>query len=68
MADFQAPDFLQLDDLLAEEEKLARDTVRDFVGKEFLPVIQEHVRQDGSFPKPVVTVSGDTTDSGRHYA
>ena len=39
MADFQAPDFLQLDDLLAEEEKLARDTVRDFVGKEFLQVL-----------------------------
>ena len=54
MADFQAPDFLQLDDLLAEEEKLARDTVRDFVGKEFLPVIQEHVRQDGSFPMQLV--------------
>jgi len=54
MADFQAPDFLHLDDLLEEEEKLARDTVRDFVSKEFLPVIQEHVRQDGSFPMQLV--------------
>jgi glutaryl-CoA dehydrogenase len=54
VADYQGVDFLHLDDLLSEEEILARDTVRAFVGKEFLPLVQEHVRQDGSFPMQLV--------------
>ena len=54
MADFQGVDFLRLEDLLSEEEILARDTVRDFVSKEFLPLVREHVRQDGSFPMQLV--------------
>jgi len=54
VAEFQGVDFLHLDDLLSEEERLARDTVRAFVSKEFLPLVQEHVRQDGSFPMALV--------------
>ena len=54
MPDFDSPDFLRLDDLLADEERLARDAVRDFVSKDFLPLLQEHVRQDGSFPMQLV--------------
>ncbi len=54
MASYDSPDFLQLDELLAEEERLARDAVRDFVSKDFLPLSQEHVRQDGSFPMQLV--------------
>ena len=54
MADFGGVDFLRLDELLSDEERLARDTVRDFVSKEFLPLVQEHVRQDGSFPMQLV--------------
>jgi glutaryl-CoA dehydrogenase len=45
---------MRLEDLLSEEEILARDTVRDFVSKEFLPLVREHVRQDGSFPMQLV--------------
>jgi glutaryl-CoA dehydrogenase len=52
--DFSGVDFLRLDELLSDEEKLARHSVRDFVSKEFLPLIQEHVRQDGSFPMQLV--------------
>jgi glutaryl-CoA dehydrogenase len=51
---FDGVDFLQLDALLSDEERLARDTVRDFVGREFLPLIQQHIRQDGSFPMQLV--------------
>jgi len=47
-------DFLRLDDLFSDEERLARDTVREFVAAEFMPLIQEHVRQDGSFPMDLV--------------
>ncbi len=54
MADFRGVDFLHLDELLSDEERLARDSVREFVSREFLPRIQEHVRQDGSFPMELV--------------
>jgi glutaryl-CoA dehydrogenase len=54
MADYQDVDFLRLDELLSDEDRLARDTVREWVTREFLPVIQEHVRQDGSFPMELV--------------
>ncbi|MEM7413261.1 MAG: acyl-CoA dehydrogenase family protein [Myxococcota bacterium] len=54
MAEFQGLDFLHLDALLSDEERLARDTVREWVSNEFLPTIQEHVRQDGSFPMELV--------------
>jgi len=54
MADFQSVDFLNLDELLSDEERLARDSVREFVSREFLPKIQEHIRKDGSFPMELV--------------
>ncbi len=54
MPEFQGLDFLRLDSILSDEERLARDTVRDWVSNEFLPVIQEHVRRDGSFPMDLV--------------
>jgi len=54
MAEFQGVDFLRLDELLAEEERLARESVREFVSKDFLPLLQQHIRQDGSFPMQLV--------------
>jgi len=54
VADFHGVDFLRLEDLLSEEEILARDAVREFVSREFLPLVREHVRQDGSFPMQLV--------------
>jgi|TARA_B100001123_G_scaffold34989_2_gene36282 glutaryl-CoA dehydrogenase len=59
MADYSGLDFVRIDDLFSDEERLARDTVREFVSKEFLPVIQEHVRQDGSFPMELVPLMGE---------
>ena len=50
MAEFHDVDFLRLDELLTDEERLARAAVREFVSREFMPLIQEHVRRDGSFP------------------
>ncbi len=54
MPEFQGLDFLRLDALLSDEERLARDAVREWVSREFLPRIQQHVRQDGSFPMELV--------------
>jgi len=58
VADFDGVDFLLLDEELGEEERLARDSVRAFVDAEFVPLIQEHVRQDGSFPMELVPKLG----------
>ncbi|MCH2185342.1 acyl-CoA dehydrogenase family protein, partial [Myxococcota bacterium] len=55
MPAFEAPDFLKLDETqFSEEERLIRDSARAWVSGEFLPRIQEHVRQDGSFPMELV--------------
>jgi glutaryl-CoA dehydrogenase len=51
---FEPLDFYRIDDELSDEEQIARDSVREFVEREFLPVIAEHVRQDGSFPMQLV--------------
>ncbi len=55
MATYQSPDFMKLDDHhFSEEERLVRDSVREWVSGEFLPCVTEHVRQDGSFPMELV--------------
>ena len=51
---FEALDFFRIEDELSSEERIVRDTVREFVEKEFLPCVVEHVRQDGSFPLNLV--------------
>ncbi len=60
MADFTSPDFLHLDETqYSEEECMVRDSVRDWVSNEFMPRLQEHVRQDGSFPMELVPKMAD---------
>ena len=51
---FEPLDFYRIEDSLELEERIVRDTVREFVDKEFLPVVVKHVRQDGSFPMELV--------------
>jgi len=50
---YQPLDFLALDDLLSEDERLVRDTVRAFVGDRVLPIIESHFRA-GTFPAHLV--------------
>ncbi len=50
---FQGVDFYRLDDLLSDEEKLVRDTVRAFVEDRVLPVIEE-CYQAGTFPMDLI--------------
>lgn len=57
MAQFSGADFFQLDDLLTEEERMVRDTVRDFVENEYLPIITEHYR-NGTFPNEMIPKLG----------
>jgi len=56
---FEAIDFYRIEDDLSEEERIVRDTVREFVDQEFMPVLVEHVRQDGSFPNELVPKMAD---------
>lgn len=44
MAAYRAPDFYDIDDLLSEEERLVRDTVRDWVSDRFMPTIAADYR------------------------
>jgi glutaryl-CoA dehydrogenase len=50
---FHGLDYYALDDLLEPEERLARDTVREFVDAEVMPSIAKHFRA-GTFPTELV--------------
>jgi glutaryl-CoA dehydrogenase len=50
---FQSPDYYQLDDLLTDEHKLIRSTVREWVKKEVTPIIEEYA-QRAEFPKHLI--------------
>ena len=55
---FQSPDYYQLDDLLTEEHKLIRESVRSYVKKEISPIIEEYA-QKATFPEQIVKQLGD---------
>ncbi|MCB0505046.1 MAG: acyl-CoA dehydrogenase family protein [Cyclobacteriaceae bacterium] len=55
---FEAPDFYQIDDLLTEEHKLIRSSVRDFVKKEISPYIEDWC-QRAYFPEHMVKKFGE---------
>lgn len=53
MKPFESPDFFDIDELLNAEEKQIRNTVRDFVSTEILPIVDDCFVQD-EFPKHLV--------------
>jgi len=57
-ANFRHPDYFLLDELLTDEEKAIRDTIRDFVTQEVLPVIEEY-NQKMEFPFHLVSKMAD---------
>ncbi len=50
---YEAPDYYQIDDLLSEEHKLIRQSVRDWVKKEVSPIIEDYA-QKAEFPKQLL--------------
>jgi glutaryl-CoA dehydrogenase len=53
MASFQGVDYFDTDALLSEEERMVRDTVREWVDEEVLPIIpQAYI--DRSFPRALI--------------
>lgn len=53
MPKFQGVDYYSLDELLSEEEILVRNTVREFVDENVIPVIEKHYRA-GTFPMDLI--------------
>jgi glutaryl-CoA dehydrogenase len=55
---FQSPDYYLLDELLNEEHKMVRDTVRAYVKKELSPIIEDYA-QRAEFPLQMVKQLGE---------
>jgi glutaryl-CoA dehydrogenase len=53
MSEFEALDFYAMDELLDEEQRLVRDTVRQFVSEKCLPIIEEY-QAAGKFPTQLI--------------
>lgn len=54
---FRSPDYFALDELFTEEQKLIRETVRNYVKKEISPVIEVYA-QKAEFPEFIVPQLG----------
>ncbi|HEY0059274.1 MAG TPA: acyl-CoA dehydrogenase family protein [Flavisolibacter sp.] len=55
---FQSPDYYLLDELLSDEHKLIRETVRNYVKKEISPIIEDYA-QRAEFPQQIVAQLGE---------
>jgi glutaryl-CoA dehydrogenase len=55
---FKGVDFYRLDDLLTDEERMVRDTVRRFVDERVLPVIDKHF-EEATFPTELIPQMAD---------
>ena len=55
---FEAPDYYKVDDLLTDEHKLIRNSVRDWVKKSVSPIIEEHA-QKAKFPNHLLKELAD---------
>jgi glutaryl-CoA dehydrogenase len=55
---FQSPDYYGVDELLTDEHKLVRETVRAYVKKEISPIIEDYA-QKAAFPEQIVKQLGE---------
>src|SRR6185369_18123 len=55
---FQSPDYFNVDELLTEEHRLIRESVRNYVKKEISPIIEDYA-QRAEFPQQIVKQLGD---------
>ena len=55
---FQSPDYFNVDELLTEEHKLVRESVRNYVKKEISPIIEDYA-QRAEFPQQIVKQMGE---------
>src|SRR3954463_6533992 len=50
---FKGVDFYRIDDLLSDEERMVRDTVRRFVDERVIPIIDKHF-EEATFPVELI--------------
>jgi len=55
---FTSPDYFNVDELLTEEHKLIRESVRNYVKKDISPIIEDYA-QRAAFPEQIVKQMGD---------
>ncbi len=55
---YQHPDYYLLDELLTDEQKLIRDSVRAYVKKEISPIIEDYA-QRAEFPRQIIKGLGE---------
>jgi glutaryl-CoA dehydrogenase len=55
---FQSPDYFNVDELLNDEHKMVRESVRNYVKKEISPIIEDYA-QRAEFPQQIVKQLGD---------
>jgi glutaryl-CoA dehydrogenase len=53
MDEFRGVDFFKIEELLSEEERMARNTARSFVEEQVLPIIERHF-ENATFPMELV--------------
>ena len=58
MEKFRGVDYYGIEDLLADDERMIRDTVRDWVESEFLPLVTE-AHREGTFPTHLIPKLGE---------
>lgn len=58
MEKFTGVDYLNIDTLYSEDELLVRDTVREFVSGEIIPIIEQYNRK-GEFPRHLIPKMGE---------
>src|SRR5947208_9488 len=58
MERFRGVDYYGIETLLSEDERMIRDTVRDWVEAEFIPIVPEHHRA-GTFPVELIPKLGE---------
>jgi len=58
MNKFRGVDYFNIEELLTEEERLVRDSIREFVSNDVIPIIESHY-QSATFPHELVPKLGE---------
>ncbi len=61
---FLHPDYFLVDELLSDEQKLIRESIRTWVKKEVTPIIEDYA-QRAEFPKQLIKGLAEITLRGR---
>ncbi len=55
---YKSLDYLNVDELYSDEERMIRDTLRSWVSDKFMPIIEEHNRA-ATFPMELIPELGE---------